>query len=349
MPVYRKALRSPVVEGAPLRVYGSSYVYGTGSYDNVHGYVTRLRDRLDMVLQNGGAGGARMTDAAGRMMDSAYGFPWVINSTGVLGVDCVTNDAYESSIGGGTIAFENSFKNGLRTCLAWSRLADFKGYTDGSVAYTGTWTTLPVLGMPGSACKYTATQNDYVECTVSGANIDLFILAPDSTIYTSGTMEVRVDGALNTSFVTTTQHKTAGALGQVFVAVTIPLRGIGTGAHTIRITNTTLNAHLWFVGWGIPATNPPTALVMKAPPLATPYTAANPSILTFNGYIDTVLAASPYNDGTAIVVDGARGWDSATMTHSDGLHPNDRGYAHLADACEGVLRGLTWRPGLNNR
>lgn len=82
--------------------------------------------------------------------------------------------------------------------------------------------------------------------------------------------------------------------------------------------------------------DPPTVLAVK--PVTVTYTGpptyVKPDLLAdIRAAIDTVAAEFP----NVIVCDPLPGWNTATMLGADGLHPNDTGMTHLADAMEASL------------
>lgn len=88
-------------------------------------------------------------------------------------------------------------------------------------------------------------------------------------------------------------------------------------------------------------TSTPAGYALYSPP------PTNADVATYNALTDQVVAEFP-RDGSIVVADPlADGWRPETMTCRDGLHPNDRGQAHIAASVLKALDRAPYRVGLN--
>jgi hypothetical protein len=129
----------------------------------------------------------------------------------------------------------------------------------------------------------------------------------------------------------------------------VRVTGLSSGSHTIRL-ECTVAGTIWFDYFTTPATNPPLVVLLADPYLAD-YSAGSPfnagsdaAIDAFKARLQNVAALYPTNE--VVVVDTNVGWDKTTMIHSDTVHPNDRGCAHIAGKVADAMNALDFRKGV---
>lgn len=335
----------PNIEGIKLWGYGHSYV--AGQFVQTEGrYTDRVKARYNMAYSNLGLGGSTMANAFFQLA-KAGGSTWALANTGVIVLDCTTNDGAHQSADGAVI--ETKFQHALKAFLTYARLGTRTAETDASITYTGTWANSTQTGFSGDQVKFTTTNGDFAEIAFTGASLDLIFAGFDSGAITGcASIEVRIDGSLVETFSSHAQTKNKSDANYVPIAKSY--RSLGSGAHTAKITHAGAgSSHLWFDCWGTPAANPVTVLVVKDPE-RTDNASFNTGRGVINALVDTVVGAAPFavSDQSIVVVDPSTGWDATTMMAYDGLHPNDLGHQHIANSVGLALEALPYRKGQNN-
>lgn len=380
---------SDYLEGLPVSCYGDSGGYvgltvpsgGTVyPYCSVN-YIDRLQRRLKSPAgvpgNNNSVVGAQANEtamyacsnqtAASRKGTAVSGL-WTPSAlpSGLVIVGTVANDVIHYAAGSGAkgqAGCQNGLDGLIRILQAQSILQD----TNAAFAYTGTWTSQALAGLPGGNSHFTSTNGNHVTVTTpAGTDFDLMLLGWDDTAVgsTFAAFTVTVDGGAPANFAwnpgtTSLQCKQGTSVGAGFnsVPLCIPLRGLSNATHSIVVThNDTTGRFLYVSQLLTKSPTPPTIMFVKwIYPAAAGLAAAGittAQIDTFNGYIDTVAARFP-SDGSVLVADPLHaGWDSSTMISSQDssahVHPNDLGMKCWADSVMQVLarQALPPRQGL---
>lgn len=122
-------------------------------------------------------------------------------------------------------------------------------------------------------------------------------------------------------------HPDAPRLDHVNMVVTVP----APAGVPVTVTNVD-GGHLWVNGVTRPSDTPPPVYLMVEQALpweAWPgYHGSTRGLAVYNDLLRRVAAGFDH----ARVVDASPGWNPATMVGDDGLHANDHGMRHLADA-----------------
>jgi hypothetical protein len=186
----------------------------------------------------------------------------------------------------------------------------------------------------GTSSSTAQNQAIAVPADFPGGNIVIgFVGGGSGTVRRGGTFQIYLDGVSQGTIDTRCDGTTFRHNHDVFV---IP--NVASGAHTIAVDLTALTTDAFFDWWGFDGPDSPTFLVYKQPTLTATglsnhgggYTNAN--ITTWNGYIDTIVAASaPGNE--IIVVDGHLVGMNATAAEfqADQIHPDASGHIKIAD------------------
>lgn len=357
------AVLRDAIEGVSLWGYGTSIMFGylPAPYPGNRilagaRYMDRLANRLGSgPMVNNGRVGNTLDYMANQVVDPAYGtnINWLTTNTGLVVLDIVTNNAAQLFDATSEGNWQRTFNLLLQTVVRFIQLASKVENTDGSITYGGTWsalTTSSALGFSSSTVHKTTTLNDYVEFSITGASVDIFIAGMDSTQtspLTGGDVEVKVDGAVNQT-VNTSDLCRVPTNDKKYGQYCISLRSLGAGAHTIRLTNKTASANLYFDCWGYPSATPVYTVLVKGTQRTDISAGAQASyqagLIIYNGYLDTIAATF----SRVLVADpGASPFTTATHL-TDGLHPNHRGHEQWADVIETQARtlGSTYTAGL---
>lgn len=350
---FRLAL--PQFEGIPLYSYGNSFgnlitpiinISPAGAY--ARRVESRLRPASHAYYWNNGY---QMQDVAGVAIGDggvlAPGSKGLvilegnINDSGWNVSDTVQRAGYQESL--------NSF---LRVARAGERIED----SDGRWTYpVGSWTHLTAAApFSGGTLSYSTDAGARASCAFTATETRVQILTYAKTDGSGATVVAALDGAtVATRNLQTIGKPSFSKPGNNWIPVAIDLGVVPAGSHTATLT--------WSAGTSIlldclliESATPPTVLISKPiRPTAAAYlsfygtgrTEANRA--AYDTIIDTVVATYP-SDGSVLVADpNAAGWDESTMEGPDGLHPNDRGMAHIAATVVNKLATVGFRAGQN--
>lgn len=151
------------------------------------------------------------------------------------------------------------------------------------------------------------------------------------------TVDILLDGEVVHTVDTddATWDDTALGSGHIARLVTVP-----AGGGEIRIRKDDVDGTMMIVDYVAPLAPDPAQVVLVREVLG----AKQVNDLA-QAALDAAIA--DLNPAHVTVVDPRPGWNPDTMLGGDGIHPNDRGTAHLAEAVEKTLRALPWRDGMN--
>lgn len=358
-------LVADALEGVPVTGYGTSIMNGWvgASYPGSRvppsaKYLERFARRIGTPITrtastiptegtlNAGRVGNTTSYMAKQIMDTNFGsdIAWKTTDTGLVVFDSAANDAgafyttdYETQRAG-------AFGRIMRTLVLYIQLGARYADTDGSVTYNGTWTAQTGAngrGFNSSTLHQTTTLNSYLEVACTGPSVDLFIGGMDpapefATPILGGNVEVKVDGAVNQTVDTTELCKAADA-DTAYGQHCISLRGLGSGSHTIRLTNKTSGGNLIFGCWGYPSANPVGTVLIGVNDRADgaglqPGWPAH--LATFNGLLEDIA-----DDLDRVVYVDPNVSPYTVPTHTiDDLHLSSAGHGHYTDLIEAAAR-----------
>jgi hypothetical protein len=337
-----------ILEGVELLATGHSFVQGY--YESVATvaattwpYPAEIARRLGMNLTNWGGSGKRIGYVLAEMIDSQYGrTPVPVSKTGVVMVDIAKND--ENSQSATCIA---SWKNVMRNITHFVRQGVRTDDTAGSVTLSGAgWAAKTGnpngLFMLGTNFRRTTALTDYVEVAFTGTEVNLWIGAFDSATKTGGDVKITVDGVDTTTFSTVDLYKPTppgDGVNLGYAPHCVAVRGLSSGAHTVRLTNMTSGAEFYYDHWGQPSSTPPLVVYVKEPASVSPSSLNESTVAAYNTAIDQLV--TEFATGTVVSSDcsTAGGFDSATMLQTtSGIHPNAKGNQFMATQ---IIKTLT--------
>lgn len=370
-----------------LGMYGNSY--GAVTYACDQGYFDRLKSAIgspiwanyavsqslaaDACSLAYGTNAAQLRQGTAASMWSATTGACTYNGVGnapgsVWIIDIARNDAGfdgQTASSGTTAKSRAGFRNGLDALIRLLRADHVVSDSDASFVYTGSWATLTTNVLASGSAHYTFTANDKVTITTpSGTDFDLVLIALDSVTGTGAPYEVRVDGSLVASGTTHNQtRKTQLVLNAGYSQMTVPLRGLSAGVHSIELKHVGSNGQFLYTdGLLVPSTHPPTVIVNKTAPLpaagyatynnwpgVTASSASEATDLIYDALIDDVIEPFAGDDSVLAFDPKATGFDTDTMIGGrDGayVHLNDRGNAFYAGQLLKIIRNLEPRVGL---
>lgn len=347
----------PALEGLTAHAFGHSYVAAPGvACTSGAEWTARLKRRLGFgQLVNNGQGGIRMFEVAVSLgipstQRGITAHPWTPGTRGVAVVEAVTNDA---ALAGGPATQRDlaGFRIGLRTVL--TTLSAATRVSAATATKSGTWSQYSDTGIAGVNFQRTVVQGASLIFSVAGVRrvaVSGTISDPGVSTLVGGVATISVDGVTALVVDRTSQDFQMKAYGpQSFFSgvggvITLP----NTGSHTVTVMKTDSGPGAVDVdGLLLQMAEPPRVFVCKDPmilPTSPYYASMAANIGPYNAAVDTVCAEFP----NVTVVDlGGPGWDAVPMVGPDGVHPNDRGMAFIADRLEEALSTLTFTAGVN--
>jgi len=292
---YTYAPTANPVEMVPFVGFGHSYVQGVGVIPGT-AFFDRVAARMrTLPYVNKGVGGTR-TDQILASIEAN----WVPDTRGLVALMVTLNDIglYNDTAGATTSA------ECFRASLAFLTSRISLPITSPSFSFGPGWTA-------GAA-----SSGSYVDYAWTG---DAAYIRIGAVTGAGGTVTVTngAGGAILKTFST-------GGFKQNFNAV-IPLRGLGSGQHNVRIAVT--SGTITLVGALIPNYSPPAIIWAKEGRFASETDAAWALQRdTYLPALSTVAAEFP-----AVKPVEPTGWDMTTMLGVDQVHPNDIGSMYWAD------------------
>jgi len=326
----------PSLEAVNLTAFGHSYIFGDQEVAGSK-WVDRIASRgRTLAISNRGVNGYRSTQTAQKVLQT-----WTPGSRGLVLLQCIVNDVrvFQGASNGPATTRE-----AFRAILAYLTSLAAQQETSSNLQYVGTWSTVADSNASGGSVKKTTTIGDYVDVAWNGDTC--YVLTQFTSSATAGTVT-----ATRSSTQTVVSTTDTGNYYETTPAV-IPLTGFGPGDHTVRLKLTAGSAFV-VDALLVPNPAPPIIVVAKEGPVLKfngsyvgTEAAGNTALLTqYTPAIDSVTAAFPTVKVTPN--GGPAGWDPNTMTVADGLHPNQKGSANIADAVMKVLGRPAFAEGLN--
>lgn len=329
---------NPALEGVNLFAYGHSYMamdfFGQAPQSR---YINRVGRRLGMNVVNRATGGWRMQDVALDAIGTRR--PWTPGTPGVVVIDATTNDVLGT---GQNAANLRGYEHSLRALLHYVSLSGKRDDDHPAVAR--------VRGFLAAGADFSSGHNwqlrrgEVGSATVSWPYdrvvVGFYGLAGD--VPAAPGFEVRVDGAVAAQ-VSCSGQTLGSSRTRGFCPIAVPL-DLGAGTHSIQVRPVGGAASFasgpFLDFFGRPSAEPPRVVVVRA--LHTANATRDADYDAYSAIIDRV-AAEFLN---VVVCDAAPGWAPATMIGLDGIHPNSRGNAHIADALEATLATVDFSPGV---
>jgi hypothetical protein len=332
-------VRNEAVERLPVIAYGHSWVASTLAASNR--WIDRVAGRLDLTVTNRAANGSTAQDVANLIIGSGYGGAFVPGTRGIVVIEC--GAAEINAAGAITPVMVRSIEENLRASI----LAVLGGVRDEVRApggwvfnedwqWAGAWAEANAEGSASASnWVYTTAQNDethkqYTEGTyiVNLAGVDPNLGGAQVEILVGGNVVEAVDTSLAT-------YDETGGNGKISRLITIP-----AGGAELRVRKADANGPFLVLDYVAPLDPHPAQVVVVREVLV----GDNDN----DAVNDAITAAVEGLDPAHVtVVDPRPGWNPATMIGVDGVHPNDRGTAHIANAVEAELRELPYRLGMN--
>lgn len=321
-----------LMAGINFAIYGHSW---TGFW------ATRLGNAINVgTIANRGVGGSTMPQQPSQIAAVPTSSP------NVYFINSVVNDAVSNSA-----AYQGAFKDGLRAWLdfarapiapaaqaSYGRLLHTGGFS--YFAFTGTWSTTTDATTATGSRKLTSTNGDSFKLDWWGDAVSILLLSPASGSGAAYSVTSPGGAVLATG--------TVAALPTVYQP--IRLSGYGPGWHTVTVTKTDATTNQLIVDCAVaPVLTPPTAVVVKDPPVAD---GGHPYTSLYAGLIDTVVAEPFTANAPIVVVDiaGGTSWDTNTdIGPTPGFHPSDQGSNKLWKKIYTQLAVLPYRAGQNTQ
>jgi hypothetical protein len=320
--------------------YGHSYqattTFNTGS-GAAGNWATRLDSRKAMTFTNRATSGIRMVNAPASASQArnvlSGSTAWTPNTRGLVSLCCTVNDV---SFYGTTAAYVRSYEHAIRMFLAVTRSKAKVAAASAAWVYSANWSSSSTSALTSTNRFETSTPGSYAELNVTGNAVDLLL-----TLRSSANGVYTVTSGGSTIATVSTMNQTMGA---DYGAAVIPLTGLGSGTHTVRITLTS-GSWLGVDAAFIPSESPPPVVVLGEGMLAG--SSAGTGTTMLSTWIP-VLQSVTGEFSNALFVNAEPGWDPSVHITSDGLHPNDRGASYLATTVLDALDGwVDWSNGLN--
>jgi hypothetical protein len=328
----------------------ASFAYGMSwiRYENGAGptYPNRVASLFGMqALVNRATGGNRMQDTA----TDAYGtsaLSWVAGTKGVVIVGDLLNNLGEPDDARNRATALESARALCALLSASSRIEQ----DSATFTYTGAWPAATVADdySGGSIAYVNPNLNAGVEATLYvemalAANVDYYFKSEATTTSVHGAVLrfYDVTGGGSTVIGELDLHAKAyltankPALGRAPIVFRIPR---ASTARTIRVKITTQAGYSGtcaaFIDALLPQSSTPPLLIWVKP---LPVLAASHNKPALRDYLRTIPDTLAAEFKNVLVVDPLDGWDMNTMLISDGLHPNNLGQQHNADAVANEL------------
>lgn len=310
-----------------LHAFGDSITLGTGASAPAAGYLQLWAAAQGYSITNHAVSGAQCGDQAGAVYGISPGQSSV--SSYMIGV----NDQTHHGLNPVNLA---CFKADLMAQAAWLALDNSAIKRGASFVYGGSgWNTATAFGSMG---KYTDTQGDYYEVTLSG---EVLYLATIQQTGSDGQEQISIDGEDYGTFPVAPSSPITTTIGITYMPKLYRFGGLDSGRHTIRVvkTNQTMAGSRIYSGWawGSAALSklraPKLYLFTPTPETAAGYASAGGSLLATQAYRNAVISVQRQlaADGLNVVlVDAFSAINTAMDIGSDGIHPNDSGHLNIA-------------------
>lgn len=341
-----------------------SHTYAVVQSSNVSSsnalYASRIKTRLmlnAMTVRNNAGYWANDFTTAALVGANA----WTPNTRGLVLWDGITNDLLSE---GGTTLGLTGFRNAV-AAFCWLMWTGTR-IEDSNVAFTygtGTWAAEPngSAEFSNGTAQFSDTASASFDVAVTGSDHVLFLVGRQDgetvgavTNVLGGTAQVKVDGTTVATVPLGNQIvKSTAPATRARGPIAVPLLNIGSGSHTITVTNVGAAGTRLAVDFIAPLSTGPADVLLfhQCPwPTAQYVSLSTPAGMdAYNAAVDEVAASLIALNKPVRSVKVATGWNPATMIASGvSRHLNDLGSRVYADrACE-VLVNRPFRLGINN-
>lgn len=284
---------------------------------------------------------------------------WTPGNRGLVLWDGTENDLLSD---GGTAQGITGYKNAVAAFLWLMFTGTRVEHTDSSFTFpVGTWALETAAAeVSGGTANLSFTAGAQASIAYTGTDAVLFLVGRqdgdtvNSTVANGGIAQVQVDGvtvatqSLSNQFVKPSSPTTR-ARGPI--AILLP--NMGSGAHTITVTNVGASGTALAVDCIAPLNaTPPTVLMYRQPyfPADQYVSLSTPAgVDLFNAALESVVNSFIALGKPVSTVHIETGFDPVTMLSStQRRHPNDLGSAWYASRGIDVLSTLPFRTGINN-
>lgn len=332
----------PDLVGQPVTAYGDSWT--ASDIENTPGLraIQQVHAELELgTLTNRAVNGSRAGDAARRAVGTDGTF--VPGSAELVVVAVGLNDLLQAD----TAVQRAATVNHLRALLAVLSAAE-RIENSAATGVTGTWAGVgPNATMSGGMSASTTTEGataTYAITTPGTYYLLTFGLKPGFPGGPGGILTVTQGGTTLGVVDLDSQHVDTGmTLTQGFGPLALRLENVVAGTLTVTFSTAGRPGAIGYIDAFVRvADTPPTVLAVK--PVEVPAALyAMPDLLAHIRSAYDTLAAELGDH--VVVCDPATGWNTATMIGPDGIHPNDTGMTHLADAYVAALEAAFAAPG----
>lgn len=321
--------------GETYTTFGDSITSGGSASDEAHRYVNIIAGNQDWILNNKAVGGTQLGDMGWQI----YPYDAYISSA-LVGYNDMRH-------GGSNSALRNDFKGALYALATWCSLTDRKTGKDASITYSGSWTNSGAWQIG----KYSTTSGSTATFTAQGTVI---YIGSINLLNGYGQFKVETrDISGNGDWINKGTYNCYGmsaplASTVTFTPMLIRLTGYTSGkTHDVRVT--TLNSGIVYFDWV--GSNSGTkdfylgdCLPMNSAGYAYGGTTwgngSDTAVNEYNADIASVVSALQ-SDGLNIhLVDASKYYNINTDVWTDNIHPNDSGYAHIAQAFIEVMNNV---------
>lgn len=344
-----------VASRKPIAIYGHSYTMNPG-YKCTPGqeFYNILAGRLNTTVQTAGVGSSRAVEVARDVTGNRAG-PAL---TQLYLCDTEANDFahYVDGTNYNPMSAQQAIQFGWSVAAVLALLGASSRVEAAAGTVTGTgWTRGAYL--PNNAASegfYDSTniQGDYADIPVTITASDsgvVYLMAIAHGAVTSSDTEIYVDGVLNQTVTYPVgngwENCQSGRSGLI-VSGWRPTRieGLTVGAHTIRVKCASASAYLFIDCVLIQSAAPPVIVYYRdQPPVAGRggITPAMVSTWADNKALCDVQTAPVFAKFRNVkIIDHAEYLDASSVDTADGLHPNDKGMARIAEATRRALATL---------
>ena len=311
--------------------FGDSYTQSQGASSSPLGYINLYRASKYKLLSN------QSVSARGIWRAVKNANTLLANNSKLLTVLAGLNDIRRGGMNTKTF---RKIQWGLNSIYA---NAFAKTFADASTfTRTGTWTTAAAItGVGGKYTTgiYTNSNGAYAEATFTGSNIALGLVSSENSSSAKvGNFSILIDGlAYGTfNFNNYTDNVGDGADSADRAAIALPIFGLSSGSHTIRLTNNSTD--YLYIDYLAVLKSPDSCeavIVGEIPYLNTTGYAISPALGSVavtdsaNRYINNSAAMWP---GYPVAIAKTNLFYDTTMLSVDNIHPNDAGFRGIYQA-----------------
>lgn len=355
------------LEAIPIKVYGHSYAASPGqACTSGAEFFNRVKARAFAPSATSyGKGGGRAVETFFDLLNqntasANVGSTWAAGTKAVALVDTETNDFacmgsagtyYQTMTARGAKQVGWAVRGALAVLTAAARIESSAG------TFSGTWTTSSLVRASGGTFSYTTQPGAYIDIpvTITSAHSGTVHLLLFWSTAAGATAEIKVDGVVNQTINPgspaweSVYSGRSGAANPIDNGIQpVKISGLAVGSHTIRVTHAGASGTFLDVDCVLIAAQNPVPVVYYRDP--TPLaiggrTAGNVTTWQNNKTLcnpDILAALADFPTVTAI--DHGSYLDAASLSYSDGIHPNDRGMKRIAAATLDALAASTYDP-----